>query len=272
MKTILFTFVLPLALCAAVGATGQTKSAVSVPKADTVMLSETTEGDYFVRKYVVRSDADAGYSLYYKISSSNFVETFKDNSKEVNGLNAFVGSIDRDSLLHVRSVTITGYASPDGPMAMNKKLAKNRAQSLKAYVDKKYGLSKKYNVTTNSVATDWTAAREAIAKSDIPEKQAVLNIIDQRDAAFAKERRLKAMPMVWKYLAANILPSMRYSEIAIAYADGRLVEQRTIIPKSEPVPQPKAVGCCCGCPNPCIVVDESTTGILVEMDDVGVDF
>lgn len=236
------------------------------------MLSETSDGDYLVRKYVVRSDADAGYSLYYKMGSSDFMETFKDNSKEVNGLNVLVSSIDRDSLLHVRSVTITGYASPDGPMAMNQKLAKNRAQSLKAYVDKKYGLSKKYHVMTNSMTTNWMTAREMIAKSNIPEKQAVLNIIDQRDAAPAKERRLKAMPAVWKYLADHILPSMRYSEIAIAYANGRLVEQRTMLPKPKPAPQPVAVSCCCGCPSPCIVIDESITGILVEMDDVGVDF
>ena len=42
--------------------------------------------------------------------------------------------------MQVKSVTITGYASPDGPLALNERLAKNRAQSLKNYVDEQFGL------------------------------------------------------------------------------------------------------------------------------------
>lgn len=235
------------------------------------MLSETTDGDYLVRRYMVRNAADTDYTLRYRISSSALTTNFDGNPKEIQGLSDFIGSIDRDSLMQVKSVTITGYASPDGPQAFNERLAKNRAQSLKEFVDRKYGLSKKYGVKTSSVASDWNAAREAIAKSDVPEKQTVLNIIDQRDAAPAKEQRLKALPsQVWQYLADQILPPMRYAEIAIAYVGGEVVEQRTLIPQPEVIVIEEVEEVCDPCA--CIDVMESVNGLIVEMPDVPVDF
>lgn len=271
VKTILFTFALPLAMCAAHGATAQTRSTMSAPKADSVMLSETTDGDYLVRRYMVRSDSDTDYTLRYKISTSTISTNFDGNPTEIKGLDNFIGSMDNDSLMHVRAITITGYASPDGPLALNQRLAKGRAQSLKAYVDKKYGLSKKYEISTSSEASDWNAAREAISRSNVPHKQEVLNIIDQRDAAPAIEQRLKAMPTeVWTYLAEQILPPMRYAEIVISYAEGRIVEQRTLIPQPEVIIVEEVEEICDPCA--CIDVEESINGIIVEMPDVPVDF
>ncbi|HJC76117.1 MAG TPA: hypothetical protein H9929_01240 [Candidatus Alistipes excrementavium] len=272
MKTILFTFALPLALCAAHGATAQIKSTMSAPKADSVMLSETTDGDYLVRRYMVRSDADTGYTVRYKISSSTLTTNFDGNPSEIQGLTDFINSMDRDSLMQVKSVTITGYASPDGPLALNERLAKNRAQSLKNYVDEQFGLSKKYDVRTASVASDWDAAREAIARSNVPDKQTVLGIIDRRGGRTAVEQRLKALPAeVWKYLADRILPPMRYAEIAIAYVGGREVVQRTLIPKPEVVVVEEVEEVCCD-PCACVEVMESVNGLIVEMPDVPVDF
>lgn len=271
VKTILFTFALPLAMCAAHGATAQTRSTMSAPKADSVMLSETTDGDYLVRRYMVRSDSDTDYTLRYKISTSSISTNFDGNPAEIKGLDNFIGSMDNDSLMHVRAITITGYASPDGPLALNQRLAKGRAQSLKTYVDKKYGLSNKYEISTSSEASDWNAAREAISRSNVPHKQEVLNIIDQRDAAPAIEQRLKAMPAeVWTYLAEQILPPMRYAEIVISYAEGRIVEQRTLIPQPEVIIVEEVEEICDPCA--CIDVEESINGIIVEMPDVPVDF
>lgn len=244
---------------------------MSAPKADSVMLSETTDGDYLVRRYMVRSDSDTDYTLRYRISTSTISTNFDGNPAELKGLDNFIGSMDNDSLMHVRSITIKGYASPDGPLALNQRLAKDRAQSLKAYVDKKYGLEKRYNVSTSSEALDWNAAREAIARSNVPQKQEVLNVIDQRDAAPAKEQRLKAMSAdVWKYLAEQILPPMRYAEIVISYAEGRIVEQRTLIPQPEIIIVEEVEEVCDPCA--CIDVEESINGIIVEMPDVPVDF
>ncbi|MEG2612744.1 MAG: hypothetical protein RR971_04575, partial [Alistipes sp.] len=269
VKTILFIFAVPLALCAAVGATAQTRSAVTMPKMDTVILSKTTDGNYNVCRYVVRSESDEGYALHFKINTSQLVPTFDGNTKEMQALCAFLGATNRDSLMSVRGVTITGYASPDGVVAQNNQLAQHRAQSLKTYVDQKYDLSKRYKVTTAAVASDWSAARAAVVASDIPHKQQVLNIIDQRDAAPMKEKKLRALPAAWRYMVSKILPAMRYADVMIDYSKGQLVVQRTLIEHPQPAPQVVAVPqpkCCCRG----YVFDNM--GIVVEMRDVATDF
>lgn len=60
----------------------------------------------------------------------------------------------------------------------------------------------------------------------------------------------------------HILPPLRRVELTINYGAGSIVEQRTMIPKPKIAPQPAGQGCePCGCE----VVDESITGIIVEM-------
>ena len=154
MKTIFTTFALFLALCAAAGATARAGSAVPAPAADTVMLSEATDGDYIVRRFLVKRQGDTDYSIRYQINLASLSAALDGNSRELDGLNAFVDNLMRDTLMHVKSVEITGYSSPDGPRAFNETLARNRARDFKSYVDKKYGFSKKYDVTLNSVAED----------------------------------------------------------------------------------------------------------------------
>lgn len=256
-------------MCAAAGATAQTRSAASASAADSVLLSECTDGDYIVRRYVVRSQGDAEYSVRYRINLAKLSATLNGNAKELDELNTFLHRVMDDSLIQVRSAEITGYASPDGPLAFNQSLAKRRAQDFRNFVDKKYDLSKKYDVEVKSEADDWEACRPLVEQNNVPEKQAVLRIIDGSQSRQAKEQALKKMTSVWDYMKREILPPLRRVELVIYYNQARIAEQRTLIPRPQPVPepQPRQQECCCD-----IVVDEAITGLLVEMPEPGRDF
>ncbi|WP_418407588.1 hypothetical protein [Alistipes sp.] len=268
MKTIFTTFALSLALCAAAGATAQVRSAAPVPAADTVMLSETTDGDYLVRRFIVKRQDDTDYRIRYQINLAKLSSKLDGNTRELDGLNNFVANLMQDTLMNVKSVEITGYSSPDGPVKFNRTLAENRAADFRNYVDKKYGFSKKYDVTVNSVAEDWEMCRALVAQSAVPDKQAVLNILDGSQSPDAKEQALKKMPSAWEYMVKNILPPLRRVELTINYGAGNIVEQRTMIPKPKVVPQPEQACEPCRCE----VVDETITGIIVEMPGSDVDF
>lgn len=210
-----------------------------------------------------RSD-DNGYWLRYQINTAKLVSTLDGNSKELAGINGFVENLMNDTLMRVKSVKITGYSSPDGPVKFNETLAKNRAADFKSYVDRKYGFSKKFKVITASVAEDWEMCRSLVAQSNVPDKQAVLKVIDGSGTPEAKEQKLKAMPASWDYMKMNILPQLRRVELMINYGAGTIVEQRTMIWK----PKPKqAVEQPCEQAMPCMVVDESITGLIVEMPE-----
>lgn len=246
-------------MCAAAGATAQTKSAVPAPAADTVLLSETADGDYMVRRFLVKSLNDTDYSVRYRINLATLNAALSGNSKELDELNAFVGDLTKDTLKQVSAVTITGYSSPDGPVKFNEALAARRANDFKAYLDRKYDFSKKYKVTVNSVAEDWEMCRTLVAQSSMPDKQAVLGILDGRQSPDQKELALKKMTAAWDYMKENILPPLRRVELTIDYKVNSIVEQRTLIPKPKPTPQPAQPA------EPYVVVDEQVSGIIVEM-------
>lgn len=233
------------------------KSAAPAPGADSVLLSETTEGDYIVRRYLVRSSGDADFTMHYRISLATLDTSLGGNPKQLGDLNAFLSGLVGDTLRKVQSVTVTGYSSPDGPVQLNEKLAAQRAQDFKAYADSKYGLSKRYTVRVNSVAEDWKMCRTLVAQSQIPDRTAVLQVIDGAQTPEQKELALEKLPAAWNYMKANILPPLRRVEVMIAYADGNIVEQRTLKPKPAPAPAPESYE----------VVDETITGVIVEMPE-----
>ncbi len=267
VKTLVSTFALSLALSAAVGVSAQRWSAASTSAADSVLLSETTDGDYLVRRYMVRNQGDADYTVRYQINLARLAPALDNNTNQLDRLGSFIDRLVRDTTVRVKSITITGYSSPDGPVAFNEALAQKRAQDFRNYVDRTDDLSRRYDVTLHSVAEDWEMCRALVAQSDIPDKQTVLNIIDSSRPIESKEQALKKLPPVWSYMKRHILPPLRRVEMAIDYGEGTVVELRRRIVRPAPAPAPKPKERCC-----CVVVDDSATGIIVEMPVVGRDF
>lgn len=267
MKTLVSTFAFSLALLVATGASAQRWSAASTSAADSVLLSEKTDGDYLVRRYMVRNQGDADYTVRYQINLAKLAPSLDNNTNQLDRLGAFVDRLMRDTLMSVKSVTITGFASPDGTVAFNEALARKRAQDFKNYVDRKYDLSRRYDVTVHSEAEDWEMCRALVAQSSIPDKQTVLNIIDSSRSIEAKEQALKQLPPVWSYMKQHILPPLRRVEMTIDYGSGTVVELRRRIVRPAPAPAPKPKERCC-----CVVVDDSATGIIVELPVTGRDF
>lgn len=256
-------------MCAVAGATAQPRRAVAASsEADTVVLSERTDGDYIVRRALVERKADSDYSVRYLINLATLDAALDGNSRELNQLNSFVSGIMKDSLSKINSVIITGYASPDGPVSLNERLARSRARDFQNYVDTKYGFSKKFNVRTTFVAEDWDMCRMLVEQSSMPDKQAVLRIIDGKQSPEDKEAALKQMPDAWKYMAEHILPPIRRVAMTINYDESSLVEQRTRICKPQPVTEPcppVTEPCPPAEPCRCWEIDEVSNGIIVEM-------
>jgi len=235
-----------------------------MPKSDTVLLSETTEGNYRVRRYRVERTGDSDYSVYYQINLSRLAPKFGENPRELGDLDDFVRSLMRDSLRKVRSVSVTGCSSPDGPHAFNERLAKARTQDFMNYLNRKYDFSSRYDVRSSSIAEDWESCREMVALSSMPRRAEVLAVIDSRDAPDSKEARLKRMPEAWNYMKTHILPSLRRVEVVVNYGQGTVFEQRTMIAPPEPAPQVREQEPCSPCD---YIVDEGITGIIVEMPE-----
>lgn len=244
---------------------------------DTVVLSAYRDGDYNVRRVLVHGDAPqtARYDVKYAIGKSVLSVAVNGNAAELGDIAEFIDRLPSDTLVRVKSVAVTGYASPDGPVALNKSLAAARAKDFAAYLDKNYSLSKTHRVTTSSEPLGWSACRPAVVSSAVPRKQEVLAVLDAGISDAEKERRLKRMPDAWNYLKSNILPPMRRVDVEVAYERDELLTLRTFVrPEPEVIVAEETSSCAgscapCGCPSPCGCcgpeVEEQITGIIVEM-------
>ena len=52
-----------------------------MPAADTVMLSETTDGDYLVRRFIIKRPGDTDYSVRYQTHLTTLSSTLDGTSR-----------------------------------------------------------------------------------------------------------------------------------------------------------------------------------------------
>lgn len=239
-----------------------------------------------VKRYWIKHDDDRcnDFQVRYRINLATMSPDTYGNNSELAALNAFMDSLARDSMMHVKCVTITGYASPDGVEASNQRLAHARAVNFKNYLDKRYGLSNRYKVNIEAVVDNWDACERALRNSNIENRDEAVRIIRSRDDRTDKERRLKAMPAVWNYLASDVLPPLRQADIAFDYGHDDIAETRVLLVKSAPAQRPAAKATpapkdyercrCCGCDirERVVVVEDMTNGLIVAMGEDDVDF
>ena len=227
MKKSLFT-ILALGVTAAV--TAQSNQA---PAANAILVSQTRQGDVVTTRYKIphNTGRSAEFDMHYAVNNSNIVPTYSDNSSQIAELKDFMANCC-DSTMHVSSIYIVGYASPDGDVKKNDSLASKRAQSLYHYAVNTYHPSQ--SIATSHKALRWSDCVTAIENSDIPNKDQVLAILKSTSHTEPqKEIALRRMPEAWNYLATNILPQMRYADIEFDYGVDEFVTRTTVEPQAK---------------------------------------
>lgn len=148
--------------------------------------------------------------LLYAINSSKVT---KKNEKAAN-LDAFKADVD-EKLQNDRAkqnIAVKGYASPDGPVTFNDKLSKARSESGKKVVAK---LLKDAGLEIDAAAygEDWDGFKELVEKSNIKDKNLILQVLSLYNSPAERESEIKNMSAVFNELKSDILPELRRSQI-----------------------------------------------------------
>ena len=148
--------------------------------------------------------------LLYKINSS--VVT-KKNEKAAN-LDAFKENVDKNLTNDraTQSIAVKGYASPDGPEKFNDKLSKARSESghkVVAKLLKDSGL----DIDAAAYGEDWDGFKELVEKSNIKDKNLILQVLSLYNSPAERESEIKNMSAVFNELKEEILPELRRSQI-----------------------------------------------------------
>ena len=116
----------------------------------------------------------------------------------------------------LEEINISSYASPDGGVKLNTRLAENREKNTKDYMTKqlkKDKITEFGELTAQFTAQDWEGFQKLVAQSNIQDKDLILSVLSMYKDPEQREREIRNLSSVFEQLADQILPQLRYSRI-----------------------------------------------------------
>lgn len=124
---------------------------------------------------------------------------------------------DRKSLV-LDNIEVAAYASPDGSLGFNTKLAENRRNTARQYVNGQLKKTKLgANVDTKYTAEDWEGFKELVEQSNIQDKEAIVRVLSLYQDPEEREQQIRNISQAFTELANEILPELRRARLAINY-------------------------------------------------------
>lgn len=165
--------------------------------------------------------------IKFLINQANLRKSEMKNSS-VKDFVSMLKKINRDKeSLSIKNVEVSAYASPDGGVEFNDKLASKRQDVSENYVNKTLKETKvKTDVAANYTAQDWDGFQKLVAASNLQDKDVVLRVLSMYQDPQEREQQIRNISTGYRELADGILPELRRSRLIINYETiGRSDEQ-----------------------------------------------
>lgn len=153
---------------------------------------------------------------------NNSVKEFVQMLKKINA--------DREGL-NIKNVEVAAYASPEGGVKFNDKLASKRQNTSEKYVKQTLKNTKvKTDVDARYTAQDWDGFQKLVAASNLQDKDVILRVLSMYQDPQEREQQIRNMSAGFRELADGILPELRRSRLIINYetigrSDDQIKEQ-----------------------------------------------
>ena len=153
---------------------------------------------------------------------NNSVKEFVQMLKKINS--------DRERL-NIKNVEVAAYASPEGGVKFNDKLASKRQNTSEKYVKQTLKNTKvKTDVDARYTAQDWDGFQKLVAASNLQDKDVILRVLSMYQDPQEREQQIRNMSAGFRELADGILPELRRSRLIINYetigrSDDQIKEQ-----------------------------------------------
>ena len=181
------------------------------------------------------------YNIFFEINKYSFDKNFRDNARTIEIMREDIQtSLQMDGVLP-DSLLILSTASPDGRYSWNQVLAKNRAESTRKLLLEMFPEFKDAHIQVGYLEEDWDGLYQVLkANPNFPQREEMMEIIEDENDVQSKEQRLRALKLGWRYLVNNHIYALRNSSITLSVvmtatnADDEFVRER---PKQEPLPE-----------------------------------
>lgn len=151
-------------------------------------------------------------NLMFQIQQAN-IQPREMNKPETKALKDFTKQVEKDTNLVFKGIDIHGYASPDGPLDLNQRLASQRENAAGNAIKRE--LNKKDFVGTYT-QEDWNRFVILLQNSNIQDKEVILQILNTYSDPAVRKAEMKKMSVIFNELAQQILPQLRRSEVVVS--------------------------------------------------------
>lgn len=165
---------------------------------------------------IIKQNKEA--NIMFLIQQAN-IRASETNSDIIKEFNKMVADVDADKKgKAIENIEVSAYASPDGGVSLNEKLAGQREDNAAKYVNKQLKKAK-VNATVDSkyTAQDWEGFQELVSKSNIQDKDLILRVLSMYQDPEQRETEIKNISSVYKDLADDILPKLRRARLTLNY-------------------------------------------------------
>lgn len=165
-------------------------------------------------KYKDVIDIQSESQIVYLINSA-VVRSAQLKADDIKAFEKFLEGADADERMDLVNIQYHGYASPDGKINMNNKLADDRAKNAQKAFEKSF---KKVTtlgapVEVKGFGEDWEGFQQLVTESNIPEKDLILRVLQMYNDPEVREREIRNMSQVFVTLANDVLPKLRRAKM-----------------------------------------------------------
>lgn len=154
-------------------------------------------------------------SIMFLIQQANIRSSEMKVAKE---FNAEVANVNSAANKKISNIEVSAYASPDGGMDLNTKLAESREGNTTKMLGKDLKKAKiEAAVDAKYTAEDWEGFQELVSKSNIQDKELILRVLSMYQDPAKREEEIKNISSVYGTLASEILPQLRRSRLTLNY-------------------------------------------------------
>lgn len=169
---------------------------------------------------VVKERAASGRAnVEFPVNRTELRPEFRNNAAELAKVVATIDSVKDDPDVTITAIYVKGFASPEGSLANNTRLAKGRTEALCQWIEKRYNLPHDL-IHTDYEPEDWDGLREAVeADPTLPNRDGLLGFItDTSLDPDVREFKMRSYyPDAYKRLLKEIYPSLRHTDYRVEY-------------------------------------------------------
>ena len=179
--------------------------------ADAATVTPAVAPDKFQRIINEKYSAD----IKFLINQTN-IRASELRQASLGDLHKTIKEAQKDAKKEVEGINISSYASPEGGVKLNTRIASGREKNTQAYLNKelkKNKISETGNLTADFTAQDWDGFQKLVSASNIQDKDLILSVLSMYKDPEKREREIRNLSSVFDQLAKEVLPKLRYSRL-----------------------------------------------------------